>query len=189
MKDLVKCAMLELHNPCWQSKLIDFVDKYEDAINEEKCDEEGLYSLYENECHVTLLYGLAATKIQCLRALKDRGPSLVKLSKSNVTVSPIVINTFDDDEFRVLKLDLSECSAIKELTDCWKALKGLPNDSKFDEYSPHITITYLKPTVTDDEIAEMAKFFEDMPITDWTIMALILSYQRGQKELIKLRQA
>lgn len=151
---------LALKNTNW-TKLCSLVTRrHEDWIELSKCGSfEG--NFYEPDPHITLYYNEKCMKgpnylywtatcycreeykmIKDLETLKLRAP---------------VLNTFDNDDARVLMIDVSRsnCNADTILHN-WhnKILEKLPKDS-YPKYTPHITITYLKPNTPDKVVSKI----------------------------------
>ena len=85
--------------------------------------------------HLTLLYGLH----------KEVTPEMVKsvfegfTKDINIEVNGIGI--FENNDYDVVKFNVNPDGALQELHD---KLSELPNSDQFPNYTPHITISYVK---------------------------------------------
>lgn len=116
------CVYLKIKN-------IDKLSKIKNIIKEKDLDpNENLVSTY----HVTILYGLDinVSTEQVKEKIKD-----IRIDEIIVTGMSLFEN--DND---VLKLDVFADYQMLEMRD---RLKELPNEEKYPEYNPHITLAYL----------------------------------------------
>lgn len=89
---------------------------------------------YEYEPHITLVYGFHED-INHEALVED-------MSKFEpVEVELLRVNSFEQDEFDVLKIEVSKENLLKYRK---MLLKKYDNTQEFDKYDPHITICYLK---------------------------------------------
>lgn len=111
--------------------------KIQSTINEEDIFEieDEQYGL-ENNPHLTLLYGLHKEV-----TTEDVKKVLENFDLKNLEIKINGIGSFENDNFDVLKFDVENTSLLQEIHD---ALSELPNSDKYPDYSPHITIAYLK---------------------------------------------
>jgi len=124
----------------------------------------------EPEPHITILYGMQETNVQKIKhALLDQSPFKVKLKK---------INTFETPNFDVVKIEV-ESDVLFHLNELFK--------SKFDhkcmhpEYSPHVTIAYLKKN--------KYKNIDDNPFdgTEFNVRHIAFSSKNGGRSNIALK--
>lgn len=114
--------------PQW-SKIITQIDEDDLYVNQN----ESILG-YENEPHVTVLYGFHKD-IDHYGIVQD-------ISKfSPVEIRLKAVEMFDNDKFDVLKITVES----PELEKCKKFLeKKYDNTQQFKEFNPHITVAYLK---------------------------------------------
>jgi 2'-5' RNA ligase len=118
--------MIKLERANWKSII--------EQIDENDLAEDGV----ETELHVTLLYGLDIEKFD---------ESLIEQIKKNVAaikIEPLYsekISLFENDD-DVLKFDVCEYDNLQSKHNYLK--ENYPNVQSYPDYSPHITIAYLK---------------------------------------------
>ena len=119
------CVMLELDIDNWK-EITSFIKK------EDVYDVEGFG--IEDEPHVTLLYGLekSVTTDDVKEKLKDFKDIDVKIES---------IDIFENEYFDVVKFNVKK---TKQLQSIFDTLSKLPNQNKYKDYIPHITIAYVK---------------------------------------------
>lgn len=87
----------------------------------------------EDEIHVTVLYGLHSDSAQdTKKVLLTQKPFTIELGK---------ISIFSHEKFDVIKIDIHSPELHKlnkKMTDC------VTYTNKFKEYTPHVTIAYVK---------------------------------------------
>ena len=134
------CLMLKVPFKNWESFLskIDKEDLYEEDGNN--------YGL-ETESHVTVLYGLheEVDENQLINFVKEHCSKPIEISISKMGV-------FKNSKFEVLKLDVDS----QELRDLNKIIcENFSYTSKFPDYNPHITISYLKKGTSQKYLKEL----------------------------------
>lgn len=88
---------------------------------------------FDRNPHVTVRYGFTdETPEQVQQLLAGAGVIRAKLGK---------LSAFENSDEDVLKVEVDS----KQLHDLNKLLESLPNESRFKDYEPHLTIAYLKP--------------------------------------------
>ena len=98
-----------------------------------------------SEAHVTLLYGYKDT-------ISDEDVEAIIDKFEPVDITLRKLSTFDNEEFDVLKFDVEG----DKLFEYNKLLSELPNETKFPNYHPHLTVAYLKKgIVTPDMIQDL----------------------------------
>lgn len=89
----------------------------------------------QNNPHITLLFGLH----------KDVTPEMVKDAikglNTNLNITIKGIGIFQNEEFDVVKFNIILTDELKNINE---ALCQLPHTNDYDEYSPHVTIAYVK---------------------------------------------
>jgi len=132
------CIRLAYSYGCVMAKLPHYVaDKIiefgRSIPNEDIFDDEDGEKGRENEPHITVKYGIHTDYVGDIHmALNDQEKAYATLGKASL---------FENDEFDVLKLDLTS----KCLTRLNKALGDrLETTDSFPDYHPHVTIAYLK---------------------------------------------
>lgn len=104
------------------------------AIDKEDLDEKG----FEDEPHVTLLFGLHQDEVtpeQALACIQN----CIGEGCGDITLGPVSV--FSNDKFDVLKFD-----AVGDWLHATNGeLKELPHTNEYPDYKPHCTLAYLKP--------------------------------------------
>lgn len=178
---------LKLYNEEW-TKLCNFIaDEYRDLISIEKCQENNLVRFCEYESHITIMYndsykyGPNTTEIKLLidNAVKSNFKNLTETHK--VTLPKIVIDTFDNTDARILKLNAlsiscyEDCKAIHDYLE-----SNCEHPSDYVDYNPHLTLTYLRPDVSNEEIQDLIEDIRancdiDQLLTQFEVEGLMLS--------------
>ncbi len=113
------CAMLYVN-----LSLEDLTDK----IDKNDLTDDGI----EDEPHITLLYGFKSVSNDKIKdAIESVKFGEVKLEK---------VSLFENEKYDVVKFDVSGDG----LQEAFKKLNKLPNDNKYPDYHPHITLAYVK---------------------------------------------
>lgn len=89
---------------------------------------------YEDEPHITLKYGYAPDLTN-----SDLATILQGIKPFNVILH--ALSQFNNDEFDVIKFD-AESPVLRELR---ARADKFPNQDKFPDYKPHLTLGYIKP--------------------------------------------
>lgn len=86
----------------------------------------------ETEPHVTVFYGFTFDSSEEIeRICRKTWPIRFTVGQAGI---------FEKEEYDVLKLDVTG----EELHELNKKLSSLPNENKYPEYCPHVTIAYFK---------------------------------------------
>lgn len=154
---LYNCVMLSLSNPGLLQVNQELLNNFSQYINIDYITSEckSWKSLVESEPHVTLIYGLTPglgkNKLYNEVKLKNRDEYLAIKNCGELTLDNPVIDYFDDEGARVLKINFKGCNQYNQLKGMMTKLCEIPNDWKYKEdYSPHLTLTYLKPDAPDE---------------------------------------
>jgi hypothetical protein len=100
----------------------------------------------EKECHVTIRYGF----LPDLNELNVR-EILKGVTPFTITLNGISLFNNEKEGFDVVKYDV-ESDVLRKLN----SLSGkFPNENKFPDYKPHMTIAYVKPGTFDKPVAKM----------------------------------
>lgn len=132
-------------------------------INLNKCIDNGLKNGFENECHCTLLYSNIYTRgvnwivYYLIHHCKDQ---IKQLFNTKFELKDPIIDTFDNEDSRVLKINLTNCNLYPIMRSINDKLKEVLDGGDFIGYNPHMTITYLKPNTPDDVISEFRSNFK-----------------------------
>lgn len=151
-------VLLELQNLNFIRPLQSLVFSELSFINKDKCLEKDMTWFCETYPHITLIGDLKdITNNAVYRQLKYKKPELwdkfyKKISSEGIWFNELIIDTFNKETCKVLKINCTNCNAYEELKELHELLKGLPNEEKYDTYNPHITLTYLKPNISDSEL-------------------------------------
>jgi len=100
--------------------------------------DDGTYGI-ETHPHVTILYGLheeVHEDLVCRICQAVDGPIEIELKDLSV---------FENEDYDVLKFDV-ESDVLRNLN---KAFQGLPHTTDYPDYSPHLTVAYLKKGTAD----------------------------------------
>lgn len=142
------CIMLDFESPFWEAKCkaIDSDDLY-------IVEGDSSYGL-EDECHVTILYGLHDN----VRA-DDVKAFLKPLNLYSANI--VGLSLFENPNFDVLKYDI--CCPQAELT--YEEIKrNLDNTQTYDTYKAHMTVAYLKKGMGKKYLEHIA---ENVPLTPY----------------------
>jgi len=116
----------------WWDKFQNKIDN-KDVYNPEGERDYGKQS--HTEAHVTILYGLHASIPD-----EDIEELIDEMTTPEVTLDKVSIFDNADKGFDVLKFDVEG----KELFDMNKKFTKLPHTTDYPDYSPHVTIAYVK---------------------------------------------
>lgn len=130
--------------------------------------EEGDRSFgFENEPHVTILYGIHSDEVQD-NAVMDIAS---KTPFSSLTLYKI--SAFKNEKFDVLKFDV-DGNGLREANR--NLTENVPYSSSFPDYVPHCTIAYLKPGTAQKYIDAMSDVKHNVMPTE-----LVYSKPSGEK--------
>jgi len=112
---------------------------------------------FEDEPHVTLLYGLHDEVTD-----EEVKGVLDKFEFKPITLSKLSL--FDNPDYDVLKFDIGNDGGGHILYEVNKELKKFPFTSDYPDYHPHSTVAYLKPKTGKKWVEKIdAKGFEVTP--------------------------
>jgi len=134
----------------YKRKILDF--SYQ-LIDDKFLYKEGTDYGREHDIHVTIKYGLTKsyTEEQMKRMLKDVRPFKIQIRG---------LSLFEDDgKFDVVKFDVSS----KELEKLHDKFSKLPNEDKYTEYHPHVTLAYVRSGM-GKRFMNKHKKFSNIPI-------------------------
>lgn len=126
------CIMLEYEMPNFIKEIQKKIPK-EDIYfgeSEEETDDYGI----EDECHITIVYGLENSV-----NFKDIEPYLFKLKDYQTIL--VNISTFENSKFDVLKVGV-KCQLASESNK--QINENFDVHATYKEYNPHMTIAYMK---------------------------------------------
>lgn len=174
MSDKVRkyaCIMIKM-----PPKLAAGVKSFQKSIRPEELIPEEADGGLEDDIHVTLIYGVFDAQQTLISS------ALSKLQPFALQIGPIT--SFETSpEHDVLKFDIVESPMLHSIHNAIKAI--YPNDQKYDEFKPHMTIAYLKK----GSAQKYTGVGND--ITGRVIMVkhIIWSNTESQKSTIKLSEA
>lgn len=149
-----------------------FKSEFSDKIKKNHLYEPDTHGL-EKEPHVTVKYGLhEKNHKKVLDFVKEEPPIQVKLKK---------ISLFENEEFDVLKIDISGRSLFNLNK---KICKEFNYTDRFKVYHPHTTIAYLKSGLGQDYLHLNDS---DMLKEEFTIHRLCYSDYKCDKKYIYLK--
>ena len=122
---------------------------------------------FENEPHVTVLYGLHEDI-----PLKDVEKVLNKMKRPKLNMQKV--SSFNNPEFGVLKFDVESDDLHKENAKLTK----FPHTTSYPDYHPHCTISYIKP----DKIDEYVEKFKGIEPIDVIVEKIVYSFADGTKK-------
>lgn len=155
----IKFIGLGFSNPLWADLCNYFTDTYSDYIDKFKCREMGLPAYVETDLHCTLMYnesyqfGKNYTEVHLRfgNATKDVFNRLVETKE--LVLPELVIDTFDNADARVLKINLDQCNMYEDMKELHNYFNSLAiNQGEHPQYHAHFTISYLSPNTSDEEI-------------------------------------
>lgn len=122
------CVMIEVPVSNWDeiTNSIDAEDIYTGG--------DDSHGIQENP-HVTILYGLHP------EVTPEEVKSIFENYKGDIQIKIDGIGIFENKDFDVVKFNVKPDGALQELHD---RLSKLPNSDEFPNYTPHITIAYVK---------------------------------------------
>lgn len=188
----VNCVMIGLENPSFITQVRNAIYSHLDLVNKEKCESQGMNQLFEDEPHITLFYGMDNLgENMCYHILKIKNrDNYYKLKGENALVLPeVIIDTFDNEDVRVLKINLSNSNIISILSQYHDSFKEYSNGQGLnqDSYNPHITLTYLKPEVTDDQIRTIIELLDLEKLKVFLYKKFIMSSDSGEKSYVDIK--
>lgn len=162
--------LLELTNFDYVRKIKSAIFNHITSINTDLCLKYNMNWYCETFPHITLLGDVKnVSNNKVFRELKYSDNELFKKFKKKcqegLYFPEIVIDTFDNENSRVLKINCENCNIREELEEIHTLLKdNIENEETYNVYQPHITITYLRPDVTDTEVESIIKDLNSLPI-------------------------
>jgi 2'-5' RNA ligase len=144
-----------------------------------KISEEDIYTEegdrtfgFEDEPHVTLLYGIHSDEVS-----DDEVMKIMEEMNWKQMINIGHIGLFENEKYDVLKLEAS----ADWLREANKALcEKLPYSTDFPDYNPHVTVAYLKPGTGKRVVEELGSFdVETAPDK------IVYSLPNGEKKFLK----
>jgi 2'-5' RNA ligase len=125
------CAMIELKH----ENFLKMFNEVTSKIDEKDVYEEPGQTTHgiENNPHLTLLYGFE--KEVNIENIKSKLQGF-----KDITIEIDGVDFFENENYDVLKFNVK---LTKQLEDIHNKLSELPNQDKYPQYRPHITIAYL----------------------------------------------
>lgn len=138
------CVMLGLDCPNWKEIQSEI---HPDDVYHHPTDPS--YGL-EDEPHITLLYGIHSdvddSKIEEI---------VNKFKGQNLSLDILGIDSFQNKDFDVVKFAVNPTDQLKAIN---QELSKLPNSNQYPQFSPHITIGYVKPGMAQKYLDPNKKF-------------------------------
>ena len=125
------CVMLGLDCPEW--KEVTGMIHPDDVYHHPTDDSYGL----EDNPHVTLLFGLHSDVDD-----KQVEDVINKFKGQNLSLDILGVDSFTNKDFDVVKFKVNPTPELKAIN---QELSKLPNSNQYPDYSPHITVGYVKP--------------------------------------------
>lgn len=183
--------MIELTNPVLPQIGKSLVNGYFDYIDTAVCIDQGFDKFYVTDPHVTLIYDLEPIGENMMyHILKMENRDLYNKLKSDklMVLDEVVFDTFDNGDYRVLKVNLTNSNKYELLKEYSQRLTKYPNDWKYgDPYSPHLTLTYLKKDTPDSVIEDMNNKLAGNSLKVLEMTNFVLSAGEGQRSKIPIR--
>lgn len=176
--------MLSLNNPLLNLVHNEIISKYINYISQDQTSSCGFKGLVESDPHVTLIYdldpGVGRNKLYHLIKIQHRDEYNAIRKLQFLTIDNPIINTFDNEDYRVVKVDLMNCNEYQVLRNMSDKLMELPNNFSYggDKYHPHLTLTYLKPDAPDFIIDELNNKFSKL-LNRFLVKEFIISGSEG----------
>jgi len=96
----------------------------------------------ENEIHLTVLYGIATRSPELIKnVFKNEKPFVIQLGD---------INCFRNEQYDVIKIHVHGGQSLGRLHKI--AQNDIKHKTIYDNFEPHITIAYVKPTCANEVI-------------------------------------
>ena len=166
------CVMLflDVNKKDWKT-FKEMIDK-DDLYVDENDDSYG----FENEPHITLLYGLHEdVPLEDVEEIIDViGEPEFELKK---------VSSFNNDKYSVLKFDV----VGKDLHKLNAKFRKLPHTNNYPDYHPHSTIAYIKPDKIDKYIKMFNDYLKDNEF-EYSIDKVVYSMVDGTKKNYKIKK-
>lgn len=123
------CVMIETPFPNWKeiTNMISPEDIYRD-------DDDDTFGIQENP-HLTIFYGLKPN------VKSEQVEDVFRNFTGDIKIEGTGIGIFDNEEFDVVKFNINQQGSLQSLFD---EFMKMPNSCTYTDYSPHITIAYVK---------------------------------------------
>jgi len=176
---LYNCVMLGLMSSGLSAVHHEILNNYSQYINLDKVKDCGWKSLVETDPHITLIYGLTPgvgyNTLYHILKIKNRSEYLSIKKGTQIHLSNPVINTFDNEDSKVLKIDFNNCDIYDNLNNMMLKLNELPNTWSYSkDYNPHLTLTYLNPDAPEYIAEKLTEKFSPM-LMNFTITGYMIS--------------
>lgn len=165
----------------YHTQLLDMIrNEYFQYIDIPVCTKYGLSTGVEINSHVTLAYNNTLSKgpnwYYWMLTIRERN-TFNKLKVVNkLKVPEVIINTFEQEQYRVLKIDIRNCNICEELRTLHECIEDTAGEkSRFTEYLPHITLTYLKKDTPDEVLVDLKSKVILNNYKEWNIDSLQIS--------------
>lgn len=134
------CVMLKFNIDDWKKDVLSIIDK-KDVYDEPHF---GL----EEECHVTVFFGIIPEKSETKEVVKKIKKCDIDIDKEYLLQN---ISIFENDDYDVVKFDVEKYREKGEIYECYELLRlnkfikeEFPNKQDFPDYKAHVTIGYVK---------------------------------------------
>jgi len=158
------CVMLDLDIPNW--KEIQSEIHPDDLYHHPTDDSYGL----EDNPHLTILYGTRDNEIE----QNDIIEKINEFKSMNLSFDVVGLDIFSGNDYDVVKFNVEKNRTLQEMFD---QLSKFPNSNKFQNYSPHITLAYVKSGMGK-------KYIDSNKKLNYKIKDFIYSKSSGEKIII-----
>lgn len=171
---------ITVYNSEWESAC-KRMKNYLEYVEIPKLVEISSKELFDDNPYVTLIYKTGISKgpnwLSWFTRIKNRDLFNDLKSNPTFTLQNPIIDTFDNPDSRVLKLNIidSGCNRFPLFEDYHNAFIEYFGEDKYGGYQPHITLTYLRPDTPDSIIEDIKSNILISSLTKWDLSEFIFN--------------